>query len=1168
MKVFKLVVIFFVIPFLAIAQNFNADEQVETYLQHHLSELNLSQDDILDYHIYREYYSEKTALTHVFLQQQYHGISIHKAEIRLHFHKEKSSIITQNTFVKDLNSLNIQSESTLTDIQAIQYACNALDIVYSKPNRLNKKIASTSLFSADFSLDVIPVKASYLLVGDQLTRVWDLTIYEKDATDCWNVLIDAQSGELLRKYNWVQHCSFSAKRDCEHNHVITTLDEDEFSFSSSMGAGTYNVFAVPIESPSHGDRSLEVDPHNTDASPFGWHDINGDPNIEYTITRGNNVHAYADLNDTGSPTPGFPEPDGGSELYFDFPFDPMAEPDQNLDAATVNLFYMTNMMHDVWYHYGFDPAAGNFQSFHYDNQNTQGGLAGDYVYAQAQDSSGVGTNIALDNANFYTPSDGNNPVMQMYIWNKPENPFDLFTVNSPDELTGHYEVSPAGDWGGQITSDPITANIEHVDDGTTWGQEGCGELINDLTGKIALVSRGTCEFGVKSLNAQNAGAVAVIIYNNVGGIVNMAAGAVGADVTIPSVFMGKLDGELLRDNLLADGVVNATFVNNSPPGPDYLDGDFDNGIIAHEYGHGISTRLTGSNCLYGDEQAGEGWSDFFALMMTNTIDDNGEEPHGIGTYVSAEQNDGRGIRSYPYSRDMDINPMTYDYIITESVPHGVGSVLATVLWDLYWNFVDLYGYDTDRYNGTGGNNMVMQLVIDGLKLQACGATFIDIRESILVADELLYEGQNNCLIWETFARRGIGFSADGGTASSRGDGQEAFDILPECVKELKIQKTANADAKAGDELTFTLTVQNHTDNQISDVFVKDTLQSGISYVASSSSCDLDVDGDILTFSLGNLSSGENKICTYSVLIDENFYSEILFEDDMEDGDDYWISLSEEGFVWELDAPEARSGDKAWFAENLEDRYEALLELEPFVVSGDAPTLSFWHKYITEPAFDGGYISISTDESNFEDLGPHIIRGHYRGVSQGSPPLGGKDSYWGNSNGFVNTLVDLSPYVGESVIIRFTFVADEGNQETEVVEGWTVDDVRILDRYEINNRACVYGDSQLFSSSNYICDETHTMVYDHYGISIDEVQENVFAQIFPNPSNNYFSIRLTGEWRKQFEVKVYDVQGKLIFENQGYASNINIATNGYAEGLYFVEINDGIHQMVKKITVQH
>ena len=140
-------------------------------------------------------------------------------------------------------------------------------------------------------------------------------------------------------------------------------------------------------------------------------------------------------------------------------------------------------------------------------------------------------------------------------------------------------------------------------------------------------------------------------------------------------------------------------------------------------------------------------------------------------------------------------------------------LIWSVLWDLYWNLVDLYGYDTDRYNGTGGNNMVMQLVIDGLKLQACGATFTDIRESILVADELLYDGQNTCLIWETFARRGIGFSAEGGTAISRGDGQEAFDLLPECVKELKIQKTANADAKAGDELTAEYTLYNDFDEE-------------------------------------------------------------------------------------------------------------------------------------------------------------------------------------------------------------------------------------------------------------------------------------------------------------------------------------------------------------------
>ena len=140
MKFVKFIAIFFLAPFFIIAQDYKAQEQVEIYLQDHLSELNLSQDDILDYHIYREYYSEKTALKHVFLQQQYQGIPIHKAEIRLHFHKDKSSIITQNTFVKDLNSMNIQSTSLLTDIEAIQYACNALDIDYSKPNRLLKRL--------------------------------------------------------------------------------------------------------------------------------------------------------------------------------------------------------------------------------------------------------------------------------------------------------------------------------------------------------------------------------------------------------------------------------------------------------------------------------------------------------------------------------------------------------------------------------------------------------------------------------------------------------------------------------------------------------------------------------------------------------------------------------------------------------------------------------------------------------------------------------------------------------------------------------------------------------------------------------------------------------------------------------------------------------------------
>ena len=53
------------------------------------------------------------------------------------------------------------------------------------------------------------------------------------------------------------------------------------------------------------------------------------------------------------------------------------------------------------------------------------------------------------------------------------------------------------------------------------------------------------------------------------------------------------------------------------------DGDFDNGIIIHEYGHGVSTRLTGgpsnSSCLGGTQSGGmgEGWSDWWSIVFTH-----------------------------------------------------------------------------------------------------------------------------------------------------------------------------------------------------------------------------------------------------------------------------------------------------------------------------------------------------------------------------------------------------------------------------------------------------------------------------------------------------------------------------------------------------------------------
>ena len=109
-----------------------------------------------------------------------------------------------------------------------------------------------------------------------------------------------------------------------------------------------------------------------------------------------------------------------------------------------------------------------------------------------------------------------------------------------------------------------------------------------------------------------------------------------------------------------------------------LDGDLDNGIVIHEYGHGISIRLVGGpsnvSCLNNTQQPGEGLSDWWALAYTAETGDAGTDGRGIDTYALNEPTTGPGIRTQRYSTDPAINTWTYESINGMAIPHGVGSV--------------------------------------------------------------------------------------------------------------------------------------------------------------------------------------------------------------------------------------------------------------------------------------------------------------------------------------------------------------------------------------------------------------------------------------------------------------------------------------------------------------
>lgn len=442
--------------------------------------------------------------------------------------------------------------------------------------------------------------------------------------------------------------------------------------------------------------------------------------------------------------------EGGANLIFNFPFSSTTEPSTFQQSAVTQLFYMTNFMHDFSYQYGFDEPAGNFQV----NNYGKGGLGRDQVLAESQD--GEGTN----NANFATPPDGASGRMQMYLWTQSSG--KLLNIIAPKAIADIYQVSTA-DFGPDVSllKIPITGDVALAKDASSNPTLGCQTLINssELKGKIALVGRGSCTFQQKVLNAQAAGAIGVIIVNVDESLVGMASAQL-TNPTIPVLMIRNSVGDLIKAEITRTQTVTAVF---QPPGqssgPKYLDASFDNGIIAHEFGHGISTRLTGgpsvSTCLYNDEQMGEGWSDFFTLVTTVKPGQNGKLSRGIGNYAVRAGLTGGGIRRFPYSTDFNVNHQIYNDIIGTTSPHALGEIWVSTLWDLYWALTNKYGWDADLYKGKGGNNLAIQLVIDGMKIQACNPGFIDGRDAILAADQLNNKGANECLIWEVFARRGL-----------------------------------------------------------------------------------------------------------------------------------------------------------------------------------------------------------------------------------------------------------------------------------------------------------------------------------------------------------------------------------------------------------------------------
>lgn len=986
-------------------------EPIKKYLSQ--SKYKLSESDIQNFYVDSEYLSKKTQITHVFLGQKHQGIEVFNAISSIAI-KDNQVFYVGSALVSNVaDKINTVTPS-ISQVEAI----NIVASKFNTPQILNPKLLNfeentyvydkSNLFFKD-----IPVQLVYTNVNGELKLSWDLSLYTLDAQHNWNARVDAVTGEILQSSDYVISCDFGPG---EHNHVEThnvlpVKETNSFNLfktksTTSVGGAEYNVYELPAESPNTDPRTLVVDPENIVASPFGWHDTDGVSGPEFTITRGNNVHAYEDSN--GSNSSSGNEPNGGAALSFNFPINLNLAPVNYRAAATVNLFYVSNMMHDIYYNYGFDEAAGNFQENNYGN----GGIGGDYAIVEAQDGSGT------NNANFSTPADGGNGRMQMFLW--------------------------------------TTANPNR-------------------------------------------------------------------------------------------------------------DGDLDNNIVAHEYGHGISIRLGGgpnnSSCLSGQEQQGEGWADWVGLVITMKPSDVATTNRSIANY---SRNLPQGIRPYYYTTNMAVNPHTYDDIKVESVPHGVGSVWCAMLWDLTWAYIDKYGFDPDVYNGNGGNNKVMQLVLDGLKLQPCGSGFVDSRDALLAADVALTGGQDQCLIWEVFARRGLGVSAIQGTSGSRADGTEAFDMPASSILAEITNDTCGSSA-------VNLLFANFDANSISQFDYTYTVDGGApiagTYSNNIASCSV---SPASAFDYGNLTPGTHEIVVTgtnpvsapkSFIVNVNAIGQNNVVNTFENAADELVAYDEvgNGATWERGSAAgtvlnaAAANNTSVYATNLDgihgDQNKFYLLSKCYDLSNLVnATVQFDLGFDIEPDWDILYLEYSTNNgSTWNVLGDATDPDWYNsnrtpnGIDCfnciGRQWTGDGNSPSSHSAGGLNKALhafsyplsafDTSGSAETNMVFRFVYQADEAY----------ADEGAIIDNFVVSGT-----------------------------LSVEDNQFDKLA-IFPNPTNGNVTIT-SGSSLKDAKVNLVDVMGRNLINsaNLQRVNNDKITLNisNLSVGTYFLILEDETRRSVKQI----
>jgi len=273
------------------------------------------------------------------------------------------------------------------------------------------------------------------------------------------------------------------------------------------------------------------------------------------------------------------------------------------------------------------------------------------------------------------------------------NAQNVVLVQAPASIAGGYDFRNAYDatpaWAADLAVVSVTDTAIFAYDGSATADSlGCGAIANaaEVSGKIALIYRGTCNFSAKAFNAQQAGAVACVIINNLPGApAGMASGTNGAQVTIPVVMITMEDGALLRETMETEDVV--MFIGN-------LAGVFAINVGAYKVDMGISNSASIPSAF------AQSATDFYfppAINVSNygsaeavntvvevTIDRDGTELYNetsMGSNILVGEN---LFYSFPVFESSTYEPgyytVTYNLVPDENDEYPTDNTITTSFW--------------------------------------------------------------------------------------------------------------------------------------------------------------------------------------------------------------------------------------------------------------------------------------------------------------------------------------------------------------------------------------------------------------------------------------------------------------------------------------------------------